>query len=114
MLTEFKKGDIGLRKQIQGLANVFFNCSEISAQEAAWCRLKLTMSYSSIAVEFINTSEIKKRQKMLKSEKELSELDPELHDVLKSVVIQNYADRHDAFQTQTTVSIGFTFIAKGL
>lgn len=37
-LTEFKKGDGGISKQLQGLANVFYNGTETSAQEAAWVR----------------------------------------------------------------------------
>lgn len=94
-LDEFKKGDGGIRKQLQGLANVFYNGTETSAQEAAWCRLRLPMSCSSEAAEFINTSEINKRQRMLKSAHELQQLPPDSTDIMKSGHIERYADRHD-------------------
>lgn len=83
-LDEFRKGDSGLRKQLQGLANVFYNGTEISSQEAAWCRLRLPMSCSSDVTEFINTSPISKRQRMLKSSSELLKLDPLSTDIMKT------------------------------
>lgn len=97
-LQEFKKGDSGLRKQLKGLANVFWNGSEVSAQEAAWIRLRLPMSFSTDAVEFINTSPKDKRHRMLKSEAELKELDPDSTDVMKTGVIERYADRPDELE----------------
>lgn len=53
------------------------------------------MSCSTVSVEFINTSEINKRQRMMKSKKELAELPPDSKDIMKPGHIERYADRHD-------------------
>lgn len=54
-VEDHENGNLSIRDKLKLLANKFYNGTEISAQEAAWCRLKLPMSYSSYAVEFINT-----------------------------------------------------------
>jgi hypothetical protein len=58
-VEEFKSGNYSLRERIKKLSCTYYNGTEISAQEAAWCRLRLPMSYSSTAVEFINTGPMK-------------------------------------------------------
>jgi hypothetical protein len=58
-VEEFRAGNYSLREKIKKLSCTFYNGTEISAQEAAWCRLRLPMSYSSTAVEFINTGPMK-------------------------------------------------------
>lgn len=54
-VEDFKKGNYSIREKLKIFANTFYNSTEISAQEAAWCRLRLPMSFCSVAVEFINT-----------------------------------------------------------
>lgn len=58
-VENFNNGNFSLREKLKVLANTLYNGSEISAQEASWCRLRLPMSSSSIGVEFINTGPIK-------------------------------------------------------
>ena len=58
-VEEFKAGNYSLREKIKKLSCTYYNGTEISAQEAAWCRLRLPMSYSSTGVEFINTGPMK-------------------------------------------------------
>lgn len=54
-VENFKDGNHSIREKLKTVSNAFYNGTEISAQEAAWCRLRLPMSCSSVAVEFINT-----------------------------------------------------------
>lgn len=58
-VEEHESGNLSIREKLKLVANKFYNCTEISAQEAAWCRLKLPMSHSNFAVEFINTGPAK-------------------------------------------------------
>lgn len=94
-IQDFKKGNFSLRQRLKALANTFYNGTEVSAQEASWCRLRLPMSSTSVAVEFINTLPKNERQRMLKSDEELQQLDAESEDIVKHGVIERYADRAD-------------------
>ena len=58
-VEEFRAGNFSIREKIKKLSYTYYTGTEISAQEAAWCRLRLPMSYSSSAVEFINTGPMK-------------------------------------------------------
>ena len=55
-VESFRNGNRSVREKLKSVSNTFYNGVEISAQEAAWCRLRLPMSCSSVVVEFINTS----------------------------------------------------------
>jgi hypothetical protein len=60
-VESFSAGNHSIREKLQTVSNTFYNGTEISAQEAAWCRLRLPMSSSSVIVEFINTGPSKVR-----------------------------------------------------
>lgn len=94
-VENFKNGNFSLRQRLKSVANTFYNGTEVSAQDAAWCRLRLAMSCSLVAVEFINTLRTKDRQRMLKSESEISQLDPNSEDIAKQGPIDRYANRPD-------------------
>lgn len=55
-------GNFTVRQKLKAVSNTLYNGAEISAQEAAWCRLQLPMAQSSDGVEFINTSSMKVRK----------------------------------------------------
>lgn len=55
-VESFQNGNMSIREKLQAVSNTLYNGSEVSAQEAAWCRLQLNMSASSDGFEFINTS----------------------------------------------------------
>lgn len=92
-VKDFKNGNFTIRQQLKGLAQTFYNSTEISAQEAAWCRLRLPMSHASVACEFINTGPSDSRQRMLKSNAELLLLPPESEDIMKVGPIERYSKR---------------------
>lgn len=58
-VEEHENGNLSIRDRLKLVSNKFYNGVEISAQEAAWCRLKLPMSHSDYVVEFINTGPAK-------------------------------------------------------
>ncbi|KAG5666323.1 hypothetical protein PVAND_014358 [Polypedilum vanderplanki] len=95
-VEETKRGNKSLKETLKSLAHILYNSSEISAQEAAWCRLRLPMCKCSDLVEFINTSHSLKRTHMLKSAKEinrLAQIDPTNTDIFKKGSIEHYANR---------------------
>lgn len=55
-VEDCNNGNLGIKEKLKGLSHILYNCSEVSAQEAAWCRLRLPMSKSTVQVEFINSS----------------------------------------------------------
>lgn len=98
-VIDFKNGNYSLREKLKKVVNTFYNGAEISAQEAAWCRLRLPMSFCSVAVEFINTNHSKNRHRMLKSNAELLLLDPDSEDIVKCGWIERYSDRPDELES---------------
>lgn len=54
-VEDCRQGNVGLKEQLKSIAQIIYNSSEISCQEAAWCRIRLPMAYCSVAVEFINS-----------------------------------------------------------
>jgi hypothetical protein len=60
-VESFASGNHTIREKLRAVSNTFYNGTEISAQEAAWCRLRLKMSKSSVFVEFVNTGPAKVR-----------------------------------------------------
>jgi hypothetical protein len=58
-VESFASGNLTIREKLRAVSNTFYNGTEISAQEAAWCRLRLPMSHSSVIVEFINSGPAK-------------------------------------------------------
>lgn len=89
---------MSLKEKLKTLGNTFYNGTEISSQEAAWCRLKLPMTKSSRAVVYINTSPISERARILKPSKSLKKIleeDPISTDIYSSGDIQRYIQRPD-------------------
>lgn len=60
-VDSFSDGNHSICEMLQAVSNTFYNGTEISAQEAAWCRMRLPMSSSSVVVEFMNTGPSKVR-----------------------------------------------------
>ncbi|CAG9799466.1 unnamed protein product [Chironomus riparius] len=97
-VEEFKGGNYSLREKIKKLSCTYYNGTEISAQEAAWCRLRLPMSYSSSAVEFINTGPMKSRHRIMKSKAELRKLPEDSTDIYKKGSIDRYKERPESLK----------------
>ncbi|KAG5666197.1 hypothetical protein PVAND_017659 [Polypedilum vanderplanki] len=121
-VEDAKKGNYSLKERLKSLAHILYNSSEICAQEAAWCRLRLAMCRCSDAVEFINTNHssvsivpyranhiniraklltgflLQMRTRILKSNKDVEKLaaeNPDSTEIFKKGPIDHYACRPD-------------------
>ena len=66
---EARKGNKSLKESVRHIGNKFLNATEVSAQEAAYLILQLSMSSKSRKCEFISTSPQNERTFLLKSKK---------------------------------------------
>ena len=84
VIEECNNGYMTHQQKLYKICSKFMNCSEVSSQEAVFILLSMPLSISSGSIIFISTGEKEKRTRLLKSEKELRELDPESNDVMTS------------------------------
>ena len=98
IVDDCKAGYVSHQQKLKEICSVFLNCSEISAQEAVYILLSIPLSKSSRQVIFINTGERDQRTKLLKSEKELKEMDPDSHDIMASGLLDLYIARPDELE----------------
>ena len=92
-VKSLKQGNNTIRERFRKIANAFLYATETSAQECVYLVLGLHLSYSSRGFIFINTSLPENRQHMLKSKKELENLDPDSHDVFCNDLLYYYTKR---------------------
>lgn len=93
---EARRANSTIKDQLSNVCHVLYNFSEISAPEAAWCRLRLPMCRCSEVVRHINTGPMDERQRMLKSKRQLELLmaeNPDSTNVFQDGVIEYYAQR---------------------
>ncbi|CAG9807951.1 unnamed protein product [Chironomus riparius] len=112
-VEEFRSGNYSLREKIKKLSYTYYNGTEISAQEAAWCRLRLPMSHSSSVVEFINTGPMKTRHRILKSQSQIKKLPENSTDVYKKGSIDRYKERPEALKDVCLADFIAKFSYKG-
>ena len=86
-----KQGNKNLRQQVRLIGNKFVNNVEISAQEAVYLLLQLSLKKCSREVVFISTSPSENRVYLLKSN--IDELDDNDDDVDESNIIARYRTR---------------------
>ncbi|CAF1165430.1 unnamed protein product [Rotaria magnacalcarata] len=94
-LNELKKGNNAVRERLRVIANKFLNSSEISAQEAVYHILSISLSISSRSTVFINTNRPENRISMLKSDEILQKLEPDSKNVFYEGLIEMYVNRPD-------------------
>lgn len=94
-IEDCRRGNKTIIEQMKACSHILYNSTEICAQEAAWCRLRLPMCVTSVVVEFINSGPLETRQRMLKSNLELRKLPPSSTDIYKKGPIDRYAARPD-------------------
>jgi nucleoside-triphosphatase THEP1 len=90
---EVRQGNLGLKERLRKFVNVFMNCSEISAQEAAYWVLGLPLSTCSRDYIYINTSPPEERVFILKTTAELEELDDKSEDISIKGMLDHYIHR---------------------
>lgn len=90
---EIVAGNLSIRNRLKKLGNAFLNGSEVSAQEAAWTLLRLTMTHSSRNVIYLNTSPSNERTRIIRRREQLERLDSDSNDIFESGIIDKYQKR---------------------
>ena len=90
---EAKDGGSDIRQQVKMMGNQFSKSVEISAQEAAYLALQMSLRRSTCGFIFINTSPPDERPFMVKSVDELERLPDDSEDVQCSNIISRYIER---------------------
>lgn len=86
-------GNVSLRQRFQKISNVYINGTILSAQEAAYLNLSMSLSKFSREVIFINTSPIDSRVRMLKSKQDLEQINKQDTNITVSDVFEKYSNR---------------------
>ena len=93
VVEECKSGYMTHQQKLYKIASKFINCSEVSSQEAVYILLSMPLSMASRSSIFINTGEPGDRTKLLKSKKELEDLDPDSQDIMVAGLLDYYQAR---------------------
>ena len=87
------KGNIDLKQSVQHICNIFLNAVEIGQEEATFLLLQAAMTFMSRESVFINTSPPSERTFLVKSKKQLEQLDPDSTDSAVDNLICHYQNR---------------------
>ena len=97
--NEVRRGNFTLQKQLRSIVNTFINKTEISSQEVAYHILSLPLSHSFTKVIYINTSPPQEGTRMLKSKRDLKQLNPESEDIMENNLLDYYVARPDKLES---------------
>lgn len=92
-VEDHKRGNKSIREQMKACCNIMYNSTEISAQEAAWLKCRLSMCETSVGVEFISTGPSDTRHRILKNDVELKALPDGSTDIYKKNDLDRYGQR---------------------
>ena len=87
---EAKQGNKSIRESVRHIGKKFLNASEVSAREAVYLVLQLSVSSKSRKCEFIHTSPPSERTFLLKSKTELEALSEDYTEIDADNVIKRY------------------------
>ena len=87
------KGNMDLKQSVQHISNVFLNAVETGQEEATFLLLQAVMTFMSRESVFINTSPPSERTFLVKSKKQLEQLDPDSTDIAVDNLIHHYQNR---------------------
>ena len=95
---EARKGNKTLKESVRHIGNKFLNAVEVSAQEAAYLILQLSMSNKSRKCEFLSTAPPDERTFLLKSKQDLEALPEDSTEIEADNTIKRYARRHKVLE----------------
>jgi hypothetical protein len=93
-----RKGNTSVKEKLKKFANILMNGTEISAQEAAQFLLGIPNTLCSRQDVFINTSEPNERIGILKSNRELEEMNDDSQDVCAKGLLDHYCNRPESLE----------------
>lgn len=98
-IEDCRRGNKTIKQQMTSLAHILYDSTEVSSQEAAWCRCRLKMCSMSETVDFIHSGPPETRQRILKRDAEIKKLPPGSLDIYMKGAIDRYAVRPDEFES---------------
>ena len=87
------KGNMDLKQSVQHIDNIFLNAVETGQEEAVFLLLQVAMTFMSRESVFINTSPPSERMFLVKSKKQLEQLDPDSTYIAVDNLIRHYQNR---------------------
>ena len=93
---EAKNGNLDIKRQVRHIGNVFSNSVEVSAQEAVYLVLGMSLTKSTRDVVFINTSPQNQRIQLLKQKSLLDEMPNDSTDIMSDNLLKRYSRRPSA------------------
>jgi hypothetical protein len=90
---EIRSGNYSLKEGFRKIVNTYYNNSEMSVQEACYNILQLHLSECSEECVYIPTTLPAERVRMVKSDEELSCLDPKSTNIFVDNIISHYTNR---------------------
>ena len=90
---EAREGNSSMKQQVRDIGNKFLNSMEISALEAVYIVLQLSMRKTSRKVIFINTSPPEDRVHLLKPMNEIEEMDDDSEEIHSGGLLNRYIKR---------------------
>ena len=96
--SDAKRGNMDLKESVRHMGNVFLNAVETGQEEAAFLLLQLPMTFMSRDSVFINTSPKNERTFLVKSKKELEQMDPDSTNIEVTGLIAWYSHRPHAME----------------
>ena len=100
-VKEVKEENTNIKQQVRDVGNKFLNSVEISAEEAVYVVLLLSMRKASRSIIFINTSPPAERVELLKPLSEIENLSDYCKNVQSSGLLKRYIERPECMQTMT-------------
>ena len=91
--SDINMGNSSIKDKFRNIANIFLNSNLMSAQEASYHVLSLPLSKMSRQCIFINTSPINERVLMLKSKKDLDNLQSNSTEIYRKDCLKKYSER---------------------
>jgi len=103
-----------LKENMRKIGNVFLNGSEVSAQEAAYGILGMSLTNCTREAIFIPTGPPDERVFLVKSDAELQKLSGSSEEVAVSGILHHYAQRPDSLETNSLAEFAayYTFSSK--
>ena len=87
------KGNMDLKQSVQHIGYVFLNAVETGQEEAAFLLLQVAMTFMSRESVFINTSPPSERMFLVKSKKQLEQMDLDSTDIAVDNLMHHYQTR---------------------
>ena len=104
----------GVKEKLRAIGNKFITHREVSCHEGIMRSLSMPLRRSNVDVLYVPTGEKKYRTRVLKSQRQLEEMDPDDEDVFAMNIIDRYSNRPDLLENMCYASFASNYKQKSL